>query len=414
MIVGAGPGGCATALSLAKQGLACHLIDKAIFPRDKICGDALSGKVVEALNKLDPELAPAFHAEKTAGLPSWGINFYAPSGTELSVPFKLNYDASERPPGYISRRVDFDAWLLDRCRALSGVHLREGLRLVSAESIPGGARLTFAEGQVWETPLVIGADGAQSVVAKDLAGFRVEPKHYCAGVRQYYAGVSELKADGFIELHFHKRLLPGYLWIFPLPDGGANVGLGMRSDAVRRKKINLRALLPALLQTEPAFRARFSKAEPQETPKGFGLPLGSKQRRLSGPGFLLTGDAASLIDPFTGEGIGNALLSGILAGEFAARSLNKNGQSSAAALAGYDAAVYGRLWPELKLSRALQRLAAFPALFNFVVGRAARNPALRETISCMFEDLDLRAQFRDPRFWWRLATGGDISLNQQQ
>src|SRR5690606_9549152 len=89
--------------------------------------------------------------------------------------------------------------------------------------------------------LVIAADGANSHFARHVAGLQMEPQHHCAGVRAYYSGVSGLDPQGFIELIFLKELLPGYLWIFPLPDGRANVGLGMRSDAVKKRRLDLKA-----------------------------------------------------------------------------------------------------------------------------------------------------------------------------
>jgi flavin-dependent dehydrogenase len=122
---------------------------------------------------------------------------------------------------------------------------------------------------------------------------------------------------------------------------------------------------------------------------------------LSGDGFILTGDAGSLIDPFTGEGIGNALYSGMMAAEWIQKSLASN-RLDASFLIQYDEAFYERQWDELKLSHTMQKLCKYPWLFNFVVNKAHKNKALRETISCMFEDLDLRAKLRNPLFYFKL------------
>ena len=93
-------------------------------------------------------------------------------------------------------------------------------------------------------------------------------------------------------------------------DGKANVGIGMLSSHISQKKINLKVVLQKLIETHPQLKDRFINAKALESIKGFGLPLGSKKRRLSGDRYVLTGDAASLIDPFSGEGIGNAIRSG--------------------------------------------------------------------------------------------------------
>jgi flavin-dependent dehydrogenase len=125
---------------------------------------------------------------------------------------------------------------------------------------------------------------------------------------------------------------------------------------------------------------------------------------LSGENYLLLGDAASLIDPFSGEGISHAMVSGRHAADWAGRALAARDYSSAF-LRGYDAAVYNRLGQELRLSRAMQRLLNYPALFNFIANRAANNPTLAETLSMMFLDLDMRERLRRPGFYLKLLLG---------
>jgi flavin-dependent dehydrogenase len=142
-----------------------------------------------------------------------------------------------------------------------------------------------------------------------------------------------------------------------------------------------------------------------EKVQGWGLPLGSKRRKLCGDHFMLAGDAASLIDPFTGEGISNAMYSGMLAAETALDALHKD-DFSESGLQQYDSKVYRRLGGELKLSRTMQKLCNYPFLFNLVVNKAERNREFRETISCMFDDLDLRAKLKKPGFYFNLVFGG--------
>jgi flavin-dependent dehydrogenase len=117
--------------------------------------------------------------------------------------------------------------------------------------------------------------------------------------------------------------------------------------------------------------------------------------------FMLLGDAGALIDPFTGEGIGNAMMSGQYAAEQAALCLQE-ARFDAAFLKQYDERLYQRLWSELSLSRRMQQLVNYPFLFNFVVNKASKNKKLQELISCMFEDLDLRAELKKPSFYFQL------------
>lgn len=400
-ILGAGPGGAATALFLARKGIPSILLDKATFPRDKICGDALSGKVVEVLKKLDPGLIDRMDLDPTH-LGSWGVTFVAPNLKALRVPFRKELDKTQTAPGFIAKRLDFDNFLVEECRRYPEIDLREGVDIRGFQRHAEGFTLLGRDNKPYlHTKLLIAADGAQSRFAREYGGIKMEHNHYCAGIRAYYKGVKDLDKDNFIELQFLKEFLPGYFWIFPLPNGWANVGVGMRSDKLTAKKVNLKDSLHELVRTHPALRDRFEGAEQIGPIKGFGLPLGSKKRPLSGDHYLLIGDAASLIDPFTGEGIGNALYSGYFAAEQAALSL-QSGDYSAAALAPYNKAVYDRLWSELKLGRRMQQLVKYPWLFNFVVNKARKNKVLSETISCMFEDIELRARLKKPGFYFQL------------
>jgi len=401
LIIGAGPGGAATALFLAKYGIQSVLVDRASFPRDKICGDALSGKVVEVLKKLDPAMVDELRQRQNEFLGSFGVTFIAPNGQALRVPFKKEINENSAAPGFISKRIDFDNWLIDHVRKHPQITLLENTELRQFERIAFGYRATSKSGEVFEAKLIIASDGASSTFAKEQAGLKTEPAHNCFGLRAYYKNVSGLDHQNFIELHFLKDFLPGYFWIFPLPNGYANIGVGMRADVVSDKKINLKKEFEKLIATHPAIAPRFAQAEQVGEVKLHGLPLGSKKRALSGDHYMLIGDAAMLIDPFTGEGIGNAMMSGMLAAQQAKRSI-ESGDFSGAGLKAYDKATYDRLWSELLLSYRMQQLVNYPSLFNFVVRKANSNALLKETISAMFEDLDLRARLKDPKFYFKL------------
>jgi len=398
VIIGAGPGGATCALALAKRGISSLLLDQSSFPRDKVCGDALSGKVLLTLNRIDPSLVEDLSVQSHT-LDSHGVTFVAPNGKVLKVPFRRE-ENKEKPPGYISKRYDFDKWMFDKANAASGVETRLNVRIEKFRREGKDWIISDKEGKnIFRTSLVIAADGAHSRFAKEVGGIQMEEEHYCAGLRAYYKGVKDLDPSGYIELHFVKNFLPGYFWIFPLPNGYANVGVGMRSDFVSKKKVNLKEDMLKLIQENESLRKRFEGAEIEGSIRGYGLPLGSKKRPLSGDGFILLGDAGSLIDPFTGEGIGNAMISGLKAAE-TIESIK--GNYSAESLKKYDQTVYKRLWPELSLSKKMQELVKYPWLFNLVVNKAARSKTLRETISCMFEDIDLRGRLKDPRFYLKV------------
>ena len=135
-----------------------------------------------------------------------------------------------------------------------------------------------------------------------------------------------------------------------------------------------------------------------------GLPLASRRCKLSGNGYLLVGDAAHLIDPFTGEGISHAMISGVHAADVAHEMIVTKDVSANAAKQ-YDQRVWKRLGKELAISARLQSLADKPWLFDFVVDRANKNPALADTISSMFNDLDMRERLKKPGFYMDLLLG---------
>ena len=401
IIAGAGPAGCTASIFLSDFKIPHLIIEKGVFPRDKICGDAVSGKMLEILAKIHPEKVRAFAENTDKATLSYGMEFVAPNGRSVGIPFPK--PKGELPIGFVSKRIEFDNFLFGLTESPYAERW-QGTEITDVVNTGNNVKLTVKMGEESfqvDTPLVIAGDGSRSMIKKKLLGDEVDEMHYCAGIRAYYKGVEGLHPENFIELHFYKQLLPGYFWIFPLPGGYTNVGMGMLSADVSRKKVNLRKEMLNLIATDPKLKERFKNAELDGKVSGWGLPLGSKKRPLSGDNFILTGDAASMIDPFTGEGIGNAGVSGMVAARIAKQAVdNKN--YSASFLKQYDDIMYQKLWNELQLSHRIQRLSSIPWLFNFVVNKITTNKQLREIFTNMFIDLDLRAKLKNPVFYFKL------------
>lgn len=397
VIVGAGPAGCFASFQLSKLSVPHVLIDKEKFPRDKICGDALSGKVLDAFQEVLPEFNQEIAKQSQIFKPSPGIRFVGPNGKHVDIPCPDRKDGLVA--GYVAKRQEFDRLMIDFinprfCTFYQGI---TELQFVADNEI------SFSVGHLKygvKSKLVIGADGARSKTAEHFVGRITDKQHHSAAIRAYYSGVEGF-TDNFIELHFLKDLLPGYLWVFPLPNGEANVGLGMRSDEIAKNKVNLRARLEDVLKNHPEFKSRFANATLVDSVKGWGLPLGSKKRVIAGNGFMLTGDAAWLIDPFTGEGIGNACMSGMVAAKYARKALEANDFTSAT-LGDYQTEIYDKLWPELQMSYRLQRLSSIKWLFNFLINKATSNAKLRETMTAMFANVELRGKLKNPLFYLSL------------
>ncbi|RAJ85557.1 geranylgeranyl reductase family protein [Chitinophaga dinghuensis] len=401
-IIGAGPGGACAALQLAQLGISSIVVDKAIFPRDKVCGDGLSGKVLTILERIDKEMGERLQ-KAVFKLDSWGVTFVAPNRIGMDIPYKPDYQKNMVDPrGFVCKRIDFDNFLVDEMKRRPEITLYEGISIDKYQLEEDGYLLSNNDGSFQiKTQLVIVANGAHSSFTKDVAGIKMEPEHYVAGIRAYYKGIRGLHKDNFIELHFLKEMLPGYLWIFPLPNGEANVGVGMLSNSARNKKVNLKKMMLETLASDPIMKERFANAELAGNIEGYGLPLGSKKRKLHGERYMLVGDAGFLIDPFTGEGIGNALYSGRIAAQRAAEALKINDFSDKF-LDTYDEDVYRILGPELQVSTKLQKLIKYPWLFNILMKIGSRNKQLKELMTCMFHEVDLRKKLGHPMFYVKL------------
>lgn len=404
IIVGAGPAGAGVSFYLTKFGIPHVVIDKESFPRDKVCGDACSGKTALVINRANPEWMTEILAHATDFLPSWGITFVAPNGKALDIPFSPNRTAESKAPGFTVPRLFLDNFLFGKMASPHCTIYQHAKidNILHSENKVTVTMTCNGDTHTITAPVIIGADGDKSVVRKQFLSDNTSPKTYAVGLRAYYEGVTNMHHDNFIELHFLPEMLPGYLWIFPLPHGQANVGVGILSEVIRDKKINLREQMLAAIKNNPQIAPRFANAKLVDKIQGWGLPLAMDRQPMSGNNFMLCGDAAALVDPFSGEGIGNALYSGMLAAMAIKDALPNNDFSAAFLKTNYDDVLYKRLGDELKISATLQRLCKYPWLFNFVVNKASKSESLRNTISCMFADVDLRDQLRKPSFYLKI------------
>lgn len=401
VIVGAGPAGSSCAIKLANSGLKIALLDKASFPRDKTCGDALSVDVINQLPMLSDNLASAFNKMQDK-IASYGVKIFSPDHNHIDIPFIYKGSKSN---GYISTRMSFDNLLFTEAKQTKNVSVYENCT-VSGVVIKNNKTIIQTNSGIFEAAMVVGADGAHSIVSKHLGDIKVEKNHYSAGLRVYYENVASFHEENFIELHFFKDILPGYLWIFPLAGNKANVGIGMLSSTVSKKKVNLKETLTKLLQTHPHLVDRFKNAKALETIKGYGLPLGSKKRNLSGERFLLTGDAAALIDPFSGEGIANAIRSGRVAADHLITCFTEQNFSAAFNKA-YDKEIYRRMWNEFKISRTLQNVVRYPRLFNFVIKKARQSKYLQKFLIEALAEVEKKKKILyRPAFYFRMLFKG--------
>ena len=335
IIVGAGPAGCTAALSLGSSGLKIALIEKKRFPREKTCGDALPAFVPKVLSTINPEYVKAFE-----GL----ADRYKVNICRIVSPAEKSLDLKFSEDGYICRRNIFDAFMLDLASQLPNITIFQETAVKDASENTSEIIIRTDKNQDLKTQLVIGCDGANSVIRRYLTGTEINFNDCSSAVRAYFKNITDTPSETF-ELHFLKELLPGYFWIFPLHDNQFNVGLGMPSASVTGEKSNLRRELFRIIEKVPYISKRFQKAEIISEIQGSLLPLWSRKTPISGNRFMLCGDAASLINPASGAGIGQAMQSGRFAGWQALKCFVNN-DFSAKYMKNYDNTIIDKLWKE--------------------------------------------------------------------
>jgi len=390
VIVGAGPAGSSAATFLAQRGARVTLLERAHFPRDKVCGDGCTPRTVWMLERLGLGALP--HAPEAAIIDSAYVT--APSGQAMDTPIPAHIYSGRAC--VIPRRV-LDERLVQRATQ-AGASLREGVVVEGLERDARGVTVRGRGGEALRADVVLGCDGAPSVVRKLLGAPRFPETEEAVAVRTYYEDVTLSRPTAF-GLFWEAALLPAYGWIFPLPGGRANVGLGMRADTLAASGKKLPALLEQFCAT-PRVAAELAGARRVGGIKGHHIPYGSFAQEATFERVLLLGDAAGFVNPLTGEGIEFALESGAFAAE-ALEEAAEAGDFSRRGLAGYARRWEPRFRTAFHVNRRLMRVFEHPRLVNRLFRAALRSPRVREEMA----DVMLGEA---PRLSWRLVAAAAL------
>jgi flavin-dependent dehydrogenase len=371
LVVGGGPAGTSTAVSLRRQGFDVMLVDRARFPRPKPCAEYLSPEASRILDSMGALAA----IESTGAAQLSGVLVRAPNGATIRGEFIAGHAYTPyRQRGLSVRREVLDKLLVDSARA-SGVDVQEGARVTAlnrradggfdVEVMSDGAR------KLVSCRMVIGADGLHSVVANRLGLTRAARWPRRLALVTHYEGVADI--GPLAEMHVEHD---GFVGIADVGHGLTTVAMVVPASRARELAGHKEEFLTEWLRSKPQLAGRFARARRVSPIQATG-PFASQARRAWSDDALLVGDAADFFDPFTGEGIFAALLGGELAAAAAGRAIGLTGRARRRALSAYETdrrRAFGGKWI---VERVIAAVVANPWLIN----RAAKTLSRRRDMA---------------------------------
>lgn len=378
VVSGAGPGGSIAATALAQHGYRVLLLDRHTFPRDKVCGDAVPAGAIGIMVRLGMREKVETAVQRGELYPLTQMRLVSPKGHKLIAQFHRGELGTD---SYVAPRLYFDA-IIQQHAVESGVEFRQAQvagPVVEDGRVVGVRAQANGTAETIRARAVIGADGVTSRIARQLrpeAEQHVD-RHRAVALRAYIENIDEFPQE--VEFYLYKKILPGYAWVFPTGKHRANIGLGMRLDHFRKHQSNLKQMLQEFLDM-PAIKQRLKPGWRLHDVATWQLNFGSQKRMQHAfDGALLVGDAAGFINPLTGGGIHNSMISG----ELAARTIHEalqRGDTSRSALQVYESRCHEAMWDSMKRSYLIQMtLLRFPILVDVLVRRMRENSALAQT-----------------------------------
>jgi geranylgeranyl reductase family protein len=385
IVVGAGPAGSATAHYLAREGFDVIVLEKARFPREKVCGDGLTPRAVRELTLMGVSTPEDEGWARNKGIRMIG------GGHRIEFPWPETHTFPSY--GLTLPRATFDHVLARHARA-SGADVREGITVTGAVRDESSGRIVgvtaretdekgrkVGEEMTFQAPLVVAADGVSARLALGVGRERRKGRPMGVAVRTYY---STPRRDDWMEGHLQvwsgepgkSKLLPGYGWIFPLGDGTANVGLGTLSGKGKPPRLDHRALLDEWVARSTGDWG-FTPETRIGTTLGAAIPMALDRRPLYRDGMALVGDSGGMVNPFNGEGIAYAMQAArrLTEASVDARSA-RDDRARERALDGYTKHVRHDLGGYYSLGRAFARLVDHPSVMKVCTKYGLPRPTL--------------------------------------
>jgi len=390
LVVGAGPSGIAAALTLRAAQYDVIVIDKAFFPRDKCCGDGLTTGALRILDELgfDPNSVPNWTACNDVWLRS-------PSGREMqfSLPTRGQFAA-------IAPRLELDHALVQLARS-QGIRVLEGYEFSSvddqaADHIDAKINSINNNSETIRSKFLIASDGMWSPVRKSLGMSTPGYLGEWHAFRQYANNVTGPAKD-HLYVWFDKDLLPGYAWSFPLQNGRVNIGFGILRGG-KYSVQQMKDLWPNLLDRKHIAKALGPEVVMEDRHTAWPIPARVTTAPLSTGRVLFVGDAACVTDSLTGEGIGQALLSGQLSAQAV---IAGNGREASVTRSRYEQLIKQHFFADHRMSMTLGTILKSSLGARAALRIANLTPWTRRNfVRWMFED-EPRAAIFTPSRWHR-------------
>lgn len=295
-IVGGGPAGLLASLNLSKNKIHHVLVDKFVFPRDKVCGENFDGRVKHVFNRVVPGF---FDELENKGVVQFTHEFSIHL-TKGVVPIRYN---PESTPRILAKRIDFDAALMQKVKESGYVEVIES-ELIQDFYYEDEGIVFFTKNLEVKASLGLVACGYQSGLIKN----RKLEKHTYFFSRAYYKNIAPIHPVRTIETYYFEKPFRCCLLICPIPNGEFNVEVGIKKEDYLQLKIRMEDLLDYFIQNHPELQQRFNNAICIQKPKGVHLPITTQHKIFTDKNIIYIGASSFCVNPITGMGVGNAMV----------------------------------------------------------------------------------------------------------
>lgn len=383
LIAGGGPAGSALAFHLAKKGLKIIVAEAEQFPRDKICGDGVSPIALAELDAMGIKKWKKFSLANEISK----VGLFIKDDKvfiDLSKPEHLPFHARIIP------RIELDNWIYETAKKAGASYL-ENIRLINYTVTESGVVAQVKQHLTTKkikAKVIVGADGSNSVVARQMQGGKHADEFQLLGLRAYYENIKG--PTDRVDIYFTGESFPGIFWLFPKGATGANIGMACISSTLPNKPVNVKNQLADHLKNNADIKERIGNGKPGGKIDGWILKFFNPQSILTGNRILLVGDAAGLINPLSGDGIQYALLSARWASETLYKCF-KQDDFSATALFNYRKKVDKELGYDFALSNLLVQFArnktltpVWMKILSVMISRAKEDKEYADIIAGIF------------------------------